>query len=410
MKSTKPTLESGKQNRGTISMGAAFMSAMVTVGPALITQISNFTRDLGGSIFLAIVFAAVLIYFSEVSIWRMTAGSNQYFQDLSDRLLPGLGRLLSLLIVICSFIFNVGNVAGSSVGASSLTDLPERAGVLLGLLVSAVLFLSKNSLKIMNVVSQVFGAVFILVMLYTVLQYPVPFGKIFAASIRPDDAAGLFYPILSLVGTGLGGYAVFIGAHSLIDQGLGGAERLREISAFAGVGVGAGTLMRLLLFTAVFSVVSGASLASDGSNTLLSVFRVLLPGFGTQVYGLIMTVTSLSCIIFCTYATSGFVRSAFRLRDTDLRKIELGFLLSSGAAALVFGRPVRLLMIVGALTGLSIPLVLLIAILYVFRHPTMLGDSYPARRRIGVPLILCFLLISAIALGSLPELAEMIAA
>lgn len=390
-----------------ISMGAAFMGAMVSVGPALITQISNFTYEYKGAIGVVLCLVIIMTFVAQISIWRITAGSNQYIQDIANNMHKGLGSAIALMIAVCGFIFNIGNIAGASVGIHYLINWNNSACIILSMAVAIGLYASNNSKKILNIVAQISGFVFILILLYTVLQHGIPFKNITSDYSGIVNKQDLCYPALSLIGTGLGGFVMFIGAHSLIDEHRAGVNNIHEIEKTSIIGVTASAVMRVLLFFAVYAVVS-QGIQIDSDNTLLSVFNASLPAVGTILFGAIMTISSLSCIVICTYASTEFFQSAFHMSQKHIKRNRILFVVLTGSIALLYGKPVKLLMIVGAIVGLTIPLIILIPIVLVCKYKNILGEKYPFSKVRLVLLIICFAIITIICIGSLPSIWHMI--
>src|SRR6266508_3301355 len=97
-------------------LGAAFLMATSAIGPGFITQTTVFTQQLLTSFGFVILISILLDIAAQLNIWRIIAVSEMRAQDLSNKLLPGMGYFLAILIVAGGLIFNMGNVAGAGLG------------------------------------------------------------------------------------------------------------------------------------------------------------------------------------------------------------------------------------------------------------------------------------------------------
>src|SRR4028119_1105440 len=86
--------------------GAAFLMATSAIGPGFITQTTVFTQQLLTSFGFVILISILLDIVAQLNIWRVIAMSGLRAQDLANRLLPGLGYVLALLVVTGGLAFN----------------------------------------------------------------------------------------------------------------------------------------------------------------------------------------------------------------------------------------------------------------------------------------------------------------
>src|SRR5437870_13176111 len=97
---------------GGVGLGAAFLMANSSIGPGFLTQTTVFTQQLMTSFGFVILISVLIDIGAQLNTWRVLAASEYRAQDLSNKLLPGLGYFLSVLVVIGGFAFNIGNIAG----------------------------------------------------------------------------------------------------------------------------------------------------------------------------------------------------------------------------------------------------------------------------------------------------------
>jgi Mn2+/Fe2+ NRAMP family transporter len=183
--------------------------------------------------------------------------------------------------------------------------------------------------------------------------------------------------IVTIVGGTVGGYITFAGAHRLLDAGIAGPGAVGEATRSAGLGIGAATLMRLLLFLAALGVVmQGRPL--DPANPPASVFGLAAGAVGYRLFGAVMWAAAITSIVGSAYTSVSFVRTLRPGWERHRTALTIGFIAVSAVVFLLVGRPVRVLILVGALNGLILP-VSLGAMLIASRRPALLhGYRHPA--------------------------------
>ena len=63
------------------------------------------------------------------------------------KVLPGLGYLVSILIVFGGLVFNIGNVGGGALGFNTLLGIPTKVGYILAGLLAILVFVLENAKK-----------------------------------------------------------------------------------------------------------------------------------------------------------------------------------------------------------------------------------------------------------------------
>src|SRR5438067_10605751 len=90
--------------------------ATSAIGPGFITQTTVFTQQLLTSFGFVILISILLDIVAQLNVWRIIAVTEMRAQDLANKLVPGMGYLLAVLIVAGGLVFNIGNVAGAGLG------------------------------------------------------------------------------------------------------------------------------------------------------------------------------------------------------------------------------------------------------------------------------------------------------
>lgn len=355
-------------------LGSAFLMATSAIGPGFITQTTIFTEKLLTSFGFVILCSIVLDIIVQLNIWRVVSASGMYAQDLSNKYLKGSGHALSLLIFVGGMAFNIGNIAGCALGLQVMFDLPLTTGVIISTGIAIFIFLYREAGKAVDVFSKVLGGVMILMTLIIVIKSDPPLLKTIHHSIAPEviDTTA----IIILVGGTVGGYISFAGVHRLIDSGIVGPANTKSVSQASIKGVVVASLMRILLFLAALGVISaGAKL--DPGNPAASVFSSAAGNIGYKIFGLVLWCAAITSVVGSAYTSITFVKTIRAGWSRYERYMTAIFILFSGVVFLVVGRPVAILVIVGALNAFILPFAMAI-ILLVSRHRQFMGSySHP---------------------------------
>lgn len=359
-------------------LGAAFLMATSAIGPGFLTQTTVFTEQLGASFGFVILMSILLDIGAQLNIWRVIAVSEKRAQDIANAVLPGLGYLLAALIAMGGLAFNIGNVAGAGMGMNVLFGLDVKWGAVLSALIAVALFLVREAGKAMDRFAQLMGFVMIALTLYVAIVSGPPVGEAVVKSFWPDTVDTL--AIVTLVGGTVGGYITFAGGHRLLDAGLRGPGALPEVSRSAVSGILIASVMRVVLFLAALGVVA-QGLALNPDNPPASVFQHAAGTVGYKLFGMVMWAAAVTSIVGAAYTSVSFLRSFSRILDRHHQWVIIAFILISTLVFIAVGRPVKVLILVGALNGLILPLalsVILIAayqkrIVGTYRHPVWLA-------------------------------------
>lgn len=96
-----------------VLLGTAFLMATSSIGPGFLTQTTVFTQQLAASFGFVILISLILDIVAQVNVWRIIAVSGMRGQEIANKVFPGLGVVLAIMIVIGGLAFNIGNVAGA---------------------------------------------------------------------------------------------------------------------------------------------------------------------------------------------------------------------------------------------------------------------------------------------------------
>jgi len=216
--------------------------------------------------------------------------------------------------------------------------------------------------------------------LYVAVASRPPYAEAVRSMAAPSKVDVL--SIVTIVGGTVGGYITFAGAHRLIDAGVTGAANLAAVTRSASLAIGVASVMRIVLFLGALGiVVHGGPL--DPANPSADVFRRAVGSVGYRLFGVVMWAAAITSVVGSAYTSVSFLRSLARGIDLHWRAVTVVFVIVSTIVFLIVGRPVQVLVAVGALNALILPLSLgamLVAsrrqnIVGGYRHPLWLLAS-----------------------------------
>lgn len=396
-----------RKNSGAL-LGAAFLMATSAIGPGFLTQTAKFTNDYQASFGFVILSSVLLAAIAQLNIWKVLCTTGLRGQEVANRVLPGLGYIVSALIVLGGLVFNIGNVGGGALGFNTLLGIPTMAGYFLAGGIAILIFLSKDAKGIMDKLVKILGAVMIVVILAVIFVVQPPAGDALKNSFAPEAGYGaLFTPILTLLGGTVGGYITFSGAHRLIDAGITGEENEGKILYSSVIGIIVAALVRVLLFLAVLGVVAkGVTL--DKSNPAADAFLRGAGQLGYRFAGLVLLCAAITSIIGAAYTSVSFLKTFHSSIAKNENYWIIGFIAFSTLIMAVSGSPAALLVVAGALNGLILPVTLGISLI-ASQKKSIMGENY--RHPVWLLLLggLVVLLSAYVGVRSLGNLASLFA-
>ena len=199
-----------KKKNGGALLGAAFLMATSAIGPGFLTQTSTFTGQYQASFGFVILVSVILAAVAQLNIWRVLCVTGLHGQEVANKLLPGLGYLVSVLIVFGGLVFNIGNVGGGALGFNTLLGIPTKVGYILAGALAIAVFLFKNAKNAMDTITKVLGAAMIIVIFIVIIIVKPPVGSAIKNTFVPSEGVTNLIPaILTLLGGTVGGYITF---------------------------------------------------------------------------------------------------------------------------------------------------------------------------------------------------------
>lgn len=355
-------------------VGAAFLMANSSIGPGFLTQTTYFTGQLFTSFGFVILVSVLIDLGAQLNTWRILAVAELRAQDVANRLLPGLGFVISALVVLGGFAFNIGNVAGCGLGINVLTGLSFETGAMLSGVVALILFWIREVGSMLDGFTKTLGIIKIGLALFIAFAATPPVGDAVIHTFIPEKIS--VAAIVTIVGGTVGGYLTFSGAHRLLDAGICGRDQLATVDRSATRGILISTLMRFILFLAIVGVLAqGAELDKD--NPAATVFRIAAGDIGYRIFGVVLWSAAISSVVGASYTSVSFFKTFHPSVIRNERWWISGFIVLSTAVFVTVGKPKELLLLAGAVNGLILPLALAVMLVAATRTSLMNGYRHP---------------------------------
>ena len=384
-------------------------SMSVLLGAAFLT--SQFTAQYLASFAFVIVCVIIMDVIAQTNVWSVIGVSGLRGQEVANKVLPGLGVFLAILVALGGLAFNIGNVGGVSLGLNALAGIPEKVGCVLGGVLAICIFLSKSGKNIMDRVAQVLGGIIILVILYVCITTKPPVGTAVVRIFTPENPKDLIAPMITLLGGSCGGYITFSGAHRLLDAGYGGEGDVGHFRKSVMTGVAVSGTVRVLLFLAVLGVcTSGASVVAEhvaavtsASNPAAEAFRLAAGNIGYRLFGLALFAAGTTSVVGAAYTSVSFLKTLHPFIMKNERWFIVGFIAFSTLVMAILGGAKGMVIVAGAVNGLILP-ISLSCILLACRKKSIVGENYKHPLILQILGWIVVILAAYLAITTLPNI------
>ncbi|GAA1246383.1 divalent metal cation transporter [Prauserella halophila] len=365
----------GSTKRGALA-GAIFLMATSAIGPGFITQTTEFTARLGAAFAFAILLSILVDIAVQLNVWRVIGISGLRAQELGNRVLPGVGYLMAVLVVLGGLVFNIGNIAGTSLGLDALFGLDVKIGGTISAAIAIAVFLSKRAGVAMDRLVVVLGFVMIALTTYVAIVSSPPVGEAMTQAVVPDTIDVLV--ITTLIGGTVGGYITYAGAHRLIDSGVSGPDEVARVSRSSVTALLVTGVMRVVLFLAILGVVAGGA-ALTGGNPTAEAFGHAAGEVGMRLFGMVLWAAGITSVIGASYTSVSFLVSFSPALKQRQNWLVAGFVVVSAVGFVLLDQaPTTLLILAGALNGLILPVGFGVLMWVAARRSDLLGGyRYP---------------------------------
>lgn len=359
---------------GGVGLGAAFLMANSSIGPGFLTQTTVFTQQLMASFGFVILVSFILDIGAQVNTWRILTVSELRAQDLANKLLPGLGYFIAALVVMGGFSFNIGNIAGCSLGVNVLTGFSFQTGAIISGAAALLLFWIREIGKMLDNFTRIVGTVKILLTLIIAISSHPPVLQALHHTFIPETISS--QAIVTIVGGTVGGYITFSGAHRLLDANIKGKEHIADVNKSAVSGIVISGLMRFILFFAVLGTLTHGAVL-DHDNPLASVFRFAAGEFGFKVFGIVLWSAAISSLIGASYTSISFLKTFHPILAKHERLCISLFIVVTTILFVLIGKPKQLMLMAGLVNGLILPFALGVLLVASAKPGLMNGYRHP---------------------------------
>jgi len=357
-----------------VSLGAAFLMANSSIGPGFLTQTSVYTEQLITSFGFVILVSILLDLGAQINIWRCITLSGMRAQEIANELLPGLGHLLSLLVVLGGLAFNIGNIAGCGLALNILTGITFAKGAMISGFIAILIFWIQEIGKMLDVITKYLGIIKIGLTLIIVYAANPPLVDAVHHTFIPEKISLL--AIVTIVGGTVGGYITFSGAHRLIDAGISGPSQIPFVTKSASSGILISSFMRYILFLAAVGIVT-KGIHLDKNNPAATIFESAGGRWGLFIFGIVLWSAAISSVIGASYTSFSFIKHLkFKFIQKE-RIIISGFIIFTTILFVFLGKPKELLLLAGLVNGFILPFALAIMLIASRKLPVLKQYAYP---------------------------------
>jgi Mn2+/Fe2+ NRAMP family transporter len=357
-----------------LSLGAAFLMANSSIGPGFLTQTSFYTEQLLTSFGFVIVISIILDFGAQINIWRAITLSGMRAQEIANELFPGLGHILSLLVVLGGFAFNIGNIAGCGLALNILTGISFAKGAIISGIVAILIFWINEIGKTLDQLTKILGILKIGLTLFIVYAANPPILEAVHHTFIPEKIS--LIAIVTIVGGTVGGYITFSGAHRLIDAGISGSEHIKFVTKSATTGIIISSFMRYILFLAAVGVVS-QGIHLDKNNPAATIFETAGGRWGLFIFGVVLWSAAISSVIGASYTSYSFIKNLKARYLQNERLMISCFIIISTSIFVITGKPKELLLLAGLVNGFILPFALSIMLIAGRKLPILKQFKYP---------------------------------
>lgn len=366
-----------------VLLGAAFLMATSAIGPGFLTQTSKFTAQYGPALILIILLVILMDITAQMNIWSIVSVSKMRAQDVANKVLPGLGVVLAILVAIGGLAFNVGNVGGVALGFNAMFGLNEKVGAVIAGCLGIIIFINKNAKTIMDKVATLLAAIILVTVLVVAIISQPPLGVVASSLTKFNEIPSMFVALTTLLGGSCGGYIAFSGAHRLLDAGISGPENVSHVRKSVLQGCGTSGTVRILLFLAVLGTcmvgtqwnAANADTIINAANPAAEAFRLSAGNLGYRLFGLCLFSAGVSSVVGAAFTSVSFLKTLHPFIAKYERQFVVGFITFSTLMMVLVGNAAQLLIIAGAFNGLILPISLGVMLL-ACRNKKIVGDDY----------------------------------
>ena len=362
--------------------GPGFLVAAAFIGPGTLVTASRAGAEYGTALLWAVLFAVVATAFLQDMAARVgLAGRRGLAEAIRDslanpRLRAAALGLIATTILVGNAAFQTGNLLGSALGVSLLTDLPP--GLLVAIVggLAGALLMTGAYKTIQNALVGLVGLMSVVFFVVAVLTAP-DVGDLLSGLLVPRVPPGSLLTILAFIGTTVVTYNLFLHASAVLERWPDAArndENLRESRRDTLLSVALGGLI-----TAAVVIAASPLMGQGGDADVGAVAARLEPVlgraapvfFGVGLFAAGLT-SSITAPLAAAYAAAGALGWGADLRGLRFRLL-WGAVLATGMFCGIFlgASPYQIILLAQAGNAVVLPLTVILLLVVVNRAGIM---------------------------------------
>jgi Mn2+/Fe2+ NRAMP family transporter len=347
-------------------LGPGVIVAAAFIGPGTVTSATLAGAAYGVTLLWALLFATVATIVLQEMAARLglTTGAGLGAALLAVRgprwLGPALATLAAIAVVSGAAAYEAGNLTGAALGLESVTGVPLRSWIGLGVALAGLLLWFGQYRLLERVLAgcvAVMGLVFVL----TAATVAPKVSTLMTGAFIPRVPTGAEVTAIALIGTTIVPYNLFLHAATVRERWSGPHDlAVARLDLLVAIGLGG-------LVSGAVVVTASAALEGGQVHSAADMARQLTPLLGPwagTAFALGYSAAGISSAITAPLAAAYTILDATgRGRDTrsaTARIVWMGCIAVGGITALTSMRPVPLIVVAQVVNGLILPIVALV--------------------------------------------------
>ncbi|MFT5954398.1 MAG: manganese transport protein [Cyclobacteriaceae bacterium] len=397
-----------------IRLGPGTIVAAAFVGPGTLVTCAIAGVKTGNSLLWVLVISVgITIFFQEMAARLVLARG----QDLSNALTSHSKSkvwkfLLSALIISSVFVGNsayqAGNLAGSVAGLREVLKIDGPSIWLPSMIVFPIGFLlAYGKYKLIERVLVFLVFLLGLSFVVTLFYLPVDYGQVLMGLIMPRLSQEDLVLMVSLVGTTVVPYNLFLHASGILEK-WGPFAKLADVRTDLIISVVIGGIISMSIIVAFAAVSEGKELSITSVGDLSGAFVSTLGekarftfSLGVFLAGL---TSSLTAPLAAAYAISSLFRTTEERGNAVFRIIWIVVLLTGLVVVLTGINPVVIIQSAQFANGLILPIIAILITIALNKEKALEYRNSTVSKVLAIGIILCMLVLGTKSIGGLLQL------
>ncbi|WP_181347614.1 Nramp family divalent metal transporter [Thalassobacillus sp. CUG 92003] len=364
------------------NIGPGAIVGAAIIGPGTVTTASNVGAEFGYALIWALVFSIIATMFLQEMVTRLGVITRKDLSTiLREQFTSPVLKWLTILLIIAAIVigsaaYEAGNIVGGAIGMAEITGLPNNVvSIMIGVAAGLLLWIGRY-----KVIERIFVIMIILMSLSFILTAIVvrpDVSAIFAEGFVPTVSSGNVLLIISLIGTTIVPYTLFLQSSTVQERFSGEAElkdsRFDVILTMAVCGI----MSVAIIITAAVAFPIGTTINDPGAmaeqlQPLLGSWAKYVFAFGIFAAGI---TSSMTAPLAAAYATSGAMGWGKDLRSPKFRAVWMGILIIGIIFSGMGYDPIQLIVFAQYANGLILPIIVLFLMFAMNNSKTLRGHT-----------------------------------